>query len=66
MLRGILDRPRRAAYIAAHDDAIGSINAPPPPCHHGTGALSRLSRPRAAGFWPRHFDQPSASRIRYE
>jgi hypothetical protein len=56
---GNLDRNRHAAYIARqddkNDDACCSNEPPPPPYSHGTGALSRLSRPRAAGFWPRHF-----------
>jgi hypothetical protein len=47
---GVLDRPGYAAYIAAHDDALGRIETPPPPCPHGTGALSRLIVSRAAGF----------------
>ena len=39
---GVLDLRRRAAYIAGHDDVVFSTEIPPPPCPHGTGALSRV------------------------
>ena len=55
----VLDLAEGAAYIAGHDDVLASNRAPPPPYHHGTGALWYVShRPRAAGFWPRHLDPP--------
>jgi Sodium:sulfate symporter transmembrane region len=50
----VLDRNRRASYIAAYDGNLCISEAPPLPCHPGTGALTRLNAPRAAGFWPRH------------
>jgi hypothetical protein len=53
----VLDPDEAGAYIAGHDDVLAINRAPPPPCHHGTGALWHVShRPHAAGFWPRHLD----------
>jgi hypothetical protein len=49
-IRGVLDRQHFAAYIAAYDDLVCSIETPPPPYCHGMGALSRVGVPVPPDF----------------